>query len=100
MHTHTYTPMGLVEVSLPHTHTYAHTYIHTYGVGRGLLALLVLSVMSGDSAMSCFTFHCLPIRTHQHTRHHAQTTIACEGGRGNGREGGVRGNGRGERVSE
>ena len=47
----------------------------TYWVGGGLLALLVLPVVPSDSAVCSLTLYSLAVRTHQHTGHHAQTTI-------------------------
>lgn len=48
----------------------------TYGVGGGLLALLVLSKVSGHCSVGCFTFHSLAVGADQHACHHPQTPIA------------------------
>ena len=52
-------------------------YKLTNRVGGGLLALLMESVMSGDSSMSGFSFYCFTIRAHKHTCHHAKRAITC-----------------------
>lgn len=43
-----------------------------YRVGAGLLALLVLSVMTSNSPVSSLGFHSLAVRGHQLGSHHAQ----------------------------
>ena len=48
--------------------------------------LLVFPVMPGDGAVSCLSLDGLTVRTHQHTSHQTQGSIACGGG--GGRRGG------------
>ena len=49
---------------------------HTNRVCRCGLALLPEAIMPGHCAMSCFSFNCFTIRTHQHTCHHTKWTIS------------------------
>lgn len=46
----------------------------TYGVGGGLLALLVLSVMPRHCAVGCLGLQRATIRAHQYRCHHTQRT--------------------------
>ena len=52
-------------------------YRLTNRVSGGFLALLMESVMSGDSSMSGLSFYCFTIRAHKHTCHHAKRAITC-----------------------
>lgn len=51
-------------------------YFQTYGIGGGLLSLLVLSVVAGNSAMGGLRLYSASIRTDQHTGHHTQGAVA------------------------
>lgn len=53
--------------------SYWYSLSLTNGVGGCLLALLMLSVVTGNGAVGRFGFNGLPIRTDQHTSHHSKT---------------------------
>jgi len=45
-------------------------------IGGGLVALLVLTIVTGDGAMGGFGFDCATVRAYEDRRHHAQGAVA------------------------